>query len=710
MRAWGLALFSVFLITPRAISQQADPDSFDKTVRPFFKAHCLGCHGPEKKKGKFDLSPLGADIGAHRAGYAAILERLLAGDMPPEEESRPSPQAIRAVAEWVKKGLGNSTVQPPTDGAVAPSEGNYLPHALLFGTPARQTLPPLPRLWRLGPGAYVEGVRSLRSRTSKELAQPFSLIPDPGIRDYSSLYVVDGAGTEVLLRNAEQIVQGQTMCEVARDGQGVRVQMAQDTVRDFAPLLHPDVPPTRQQLEAAIRTQYRLVLVREPEEGEITGLIALYERNAKIADRASAAKAMLAAPLLSAEASYRFELGRGKEVRPGVRMLSPREIAFAVSLGLSDRREPGVFDAASKGGLTTREEVAAHTRRILDDPKFPKTRLLGFFREYFGYDRATEVFKDRPADVLFAPQQMIRDTDQLILWVLDRDKDVLRELLTTPKSFVNWAGPREDKKTKQVVLKRAVEAHPINDKGRKHPEAAYGMEEWPEIQPVDLPGDRLGVLMQPSWIVAWSGNFENDPVRRGRWIREQLLGGRVPDLPLGVAAKVPDEPHRTLRERHQVTRDPSCWKCHRKMDDLGLPFEAFDHYGKPRSTEQVLDPEATSKNVDKKGKPLGPIRREVPLVTSGAIATSGDAALEGPVKNGAELVRRLAGSDRVRQVFLRHVFRYYMGRNETAGDAATLQAADRAYVESGGSFKAVLVSLLSSESFLYRTVVSGGQK
>jgi len=692
MRSWGWALLAALLATPGAISQQAEPDNFERTVAPFFKAHCLRCHSSEKKKGKFDLSPLGREIGAHRAGYAAILERLLAGDMPPEEEPRPDPRMGRAVVEWIKKGLGTHTSSEPTEGGAAASEGNYLPHALLFGTPARQTIPPPPRLWRLGPSAYFEGVRSLRSRTSKELAQPFSLIPDPGIRDYSALYVVDGAGTEVLLRNAEQIVQGQ------------------DTVREFAPLLHPDVPPSRQQLETAIKTQYKQVLVREPEEAELAALIALYERNVKISDRPAAARAMLAAPLLSPEAAYRFELGRGKEVRAGVRMLSPREIAFAVSLGLSDRREPGLFDAAAKGGLTTREEVAAHLRRILEDPKFPKTRLLGFFREYFGYDRATEVFKDRPADVLFAPQQMVRDTDQLILWVLDRDKDILRELLTTPKSFVNWAGPREDKKTKQIVLKRAVEAHPINDKGRKHPEAAYGLEEWPESQPVDLPGDRLGVLMQPSWVVAWSGNFENDPVRRGRWIRERLLGGRVPDLPLGIAAKVPDEPHRILRDRLRVTRDPSCWKCHRKMDELGLPFEAFDHYGKPRTTEQVVDPEATAKNVDKKGKQLRQIHREAPLVTSGEIATSGEAGLEGPVKNPAELVRRLAGSDRVRQVFLRHVFRYYMGRNETAGDAATLQDADRAYVESGGSFKAVLVSLLSSESFLYRTVASGGQK
>jgi hypothetical protein len=68
------------------------------------------------------------------------------------------------------------------------------------------------------------------------------------------------------------------------------------------------------------------------------------------------------------------------------------------------------------------------------------------------------------------------------------------------------------------------------------------------------------------------------------------------------------------------------------------------------------------------------------------------------------MLRRLAESDRVRQVFIRHVFRYYLGRNETPGDAVTLQEAEQAYLERGGSFKALLVSLLSSESFLYRTV------
>lgn len=64
----------------------------------------------------------------------------------------------------------------------------------------------------------------------------------------------------------------------------------------------------------------------------------------------------------------------------------------------------------------------------------------------------------------------------------------------------------------------------------------------------------------------------------------------------------------------------------------------------------------------------------------------------------------LAKSQYVEQVFVRHVFRYFMGRNETLGDANTLQDAQQAYREAGGSFQALVTSLLSSDSFLLRQV------
>lgn len=91
-----------------------------------------------------------------------------------------------------------------------------------------------------------------------------------------------------------------------------------------------------------------------------------------------------------------------------------------------------------------------------------------------------------------------------------------------------------------------------------------------------------------------------------------------------------------------------------------------------------------------------------PLDISGLIAHVGDKSLEGPIKNPIDYMKKLAASKHVEQVFVRHAFRFWVARNEAPGDAASLQATHKAYRESGGSMKALITALLTSESFLYR--------
>ena len=79
--------------------------------------------------------------------------------------------------------------------------------------------------------------------------------------------------------------------------------------------------------------------------------------------------------------------------------------------------------------------------------------------------------------------------------------------------------------------------------------------------------------------------------------------------------------------------------------------------------------------------------------------------LDGEVEDAFELIEKLSKSERVRQSIIRHAFRFFLGRNEMLSDSQTLIEADHAYVESGGSFNAVIVSLLSSDSFFYRKAV-----
>ena len=72
-----------------------------------------------------------------------------------------------------------------------------------------------------------------------------------------------------------------------------------------------------------------------------------------------------------------------------------------------------------------------------------------------------------------------------------------------------------------------------------------------------------------------------------------------------------------------------------------------------------------------------------------------------------EMIDKLAGSQQVKQVFVRHAFRFWMGRNETINDATVLQDAYRAYEGNGGSMQALIASLVTSDAFLYRTVERG---
>ncbi|MBM3997686.1 MAG: DUF1588 domain-containing protein, partial [Planctomycetes bacterium] len=484
-----------------------------------------------------------------------------------------------------------------------------------------------------------------------------------------------------------------------------------------------------------------------------------------------AAEQFLISVLCHPEVLYRIERPDGSAKRGP---MPPRHTARAIAYTLTDREpDPVLWQAAIEGKLGTSEEVRKHVERILNDPTIPKSRLLGFFQEYFAYTTApdiakcTETVNELQSRVGCGFQMgfaghFVRDTDRLVEWVLESDQEVLRTLLTTRKSFLNGQYPLNYQKRlasllekkKQAAERAAREGKPFDDTNfRKDLEkllsdareasrgqgpydiqlAIYGImspdpkrklwdrepiliakhrtplpnfDDWLAGKPYDAhPEERIGILTQASWLVSMGSNFDNHAIHRGRWIRERLLGGRILEVPITVNAMLPDEPHRGLRDRMRVTREDYCWKCHRTMDPLGLPFEQYDHFGRYREKEIVVDKEKTDK--DRAKNPLS--RRtmtNIPIDTTGAITDSGDPKLDGPVKGPFDLMEKLAQSERVEQVFVRHVFRYFLGRNETLADGPTLVAAHKAYRDSNGSMKALLVSLLSSESFLYRTVPS----
>jgi len=672
----GSALIVVLLQGAPEALQEADPrrSGPEEGVGPFLTKYCLKCHGPEKPKGKFTLPDSGAVDAARVPAWKQILEKLHDGEMPPEDAPQPSTKERAEALRRIKAGLAKAGEGAESD---SPSKGNAVDHDALFSGKTSAGAATPARVWRLTDRAYENFFLQVAKKWGGgRVTSPWELTPQRGFNDYASVHRIDEADLEQHLRNATRIAHALVTQRLAK-GSGPSELRA--VVKAGASATSPEV-------QAAVGCAFQDVLGRRPTSEEQARYAGFLGKNLKSLEPEPAVEQILLAVLLHPEAVYRVEAPPGAGTRA---RLEPAELARAIAYALTDQGPDGaLLETASSGKLSAREEVGAQVARLLGDPKIAKPRILKFFQEYFGYPAAVEVFKDAPAvkaaglkHYTWVPLFFVSDTNKLIQSVLEQDRNVLRELLTTSETFVLTIPTGH---LMAEVRKNAAEKAPKFTNPRTiNILQIYEMDlrpaDWSE-RPLALPeGHRMGILTHPSWLVAHSTNFENHAIRRGRWIREKLLGGRIPDVPVTVDAQLPDEPQSTLRERMRVTRKEYCWKCHQQMDPLGLPFERFDHFGQYRTTEL--------------GKPVD---------AAGAILRSGDARLDGPVQDPFDLIRRLAASERVEQVFVRHAFRFFLGRNETLEDGPALVEAHRAYVSSGGSMKALITSLLTSDPFLYR--------
>lgn len=532
--------------------------------------------------------------------------------------------------------------------------------------------------------------------------------------------------------------------------------------------------PTDEALRAAVEYLFEALAFRPPTAAESDDYVTLVKDSIAKVGRKDGIFMGLSAIFLDRDALFRPELAEaGTPDEHGRVMLQDWELGLAVNHALRYLKpDPELRAAIVEGRMRTRADVEREIGRLLDDEAIRKPRVLQFFRDYFDHDLGGSICKDNRALAdtgvptrgdahYFAMFHATASTDRLIEIILEKDRDVLKELLTTrqvvatemDKVYFGRKHTAEEKKAalaaKKVSDAAAKEKEDLAlaalqeeiaatearlketpddralakslDRQKKAFEAekkrvelarrqrsqdtvsvdvAKAELEGPaEFARVSRPsfgagsmkperflatapaGERLGILTHPSWLVSHSDAMDNHAIHRGIWIRERLLGGGIPDVPITVDAQLPVEPDSTLRERMRVTREKYCWTCHEKMDPLGLPFEMYNHAGLYRTTE--LDQ---------------------PVDASGEIIGSGDPALDGPVGNAIEMIEKLAASERIEQVFVRHAFRFWMGRNETLHDAPVLQAAHRAYRDSGGSMKALITSLVTSDAFLYRTV------
>jgi hypothetical protein len=528
-----------------------------------------------------------------------------------------------------------------------------------------------------------------------------------------------------------------------------------------------------ERLRDAVDFLFEALTFRPPSQRESDDYLLILKQSIEKLGKEDGVVLGLSSIFLDRDALFRPELVEsGKPDQHGRVMLQDWELGLAVNHALRYIKPDKVLrQTIIEGRMRTKSDVKREVERMLADESIRKPRILRFFRDYFDYDLGGYICKDskalaetgastRGTSHYRAMFDATASTDRLIELVLQKDQDVLKQLLTTNKvvatrndnvyfgrqrtreerqaaiaeakqaekkalaeetaklesaekelaELEQWlASNPDEKRTRKKELagkKRAVAAAqkklhqatkkrrnnanrsvaPANLKGDKIfarvSRRSFGNGSMkPERILATVPEDqRLGILTHPSWLVSHSDAMDNHAIRRGKWIRERLLGGGIPDVPITVDAMLPDEPQNTLRQRMRVTTETYCWTCHKKMDPLGLPFEMYNHAGIYRTME-------LNKPVD----------------TTGEIIDSGTPELDGKVANALEMIQKLAESERAEQVFVRHAFRFWMGRNETINDAPVLQEAQRAYRDSGGSMKALITSLLTSDAFLYRT-------
>ena len=116
---------------------------------------------------------------------------------------------------------------------------------------------------------------------------------------------------------------------------------------------------------------------------------------------------------------------------------------------------------------------------------------------------------------------------------------------------------------------------------------------------IDRGGRYGGLLGQSAILMATANGVDTQPVIRGVWVLENLLGMPPPPPPKNVPALTPDtrgaQTPRDLLAAH--TQEASCAVCHSRIDPVGFVLENYDPVGRWRTTwpgtDATIDPSGT---------------------------------------------------------------------------------------------------------------------
>ncbi|MEO0040068.1 MAG: hypothetical protein RIS38_1016 [Verrucomicrobiota bacterium] len=277
------------------------------------------------------------------------------------------------------------------------------------------------------------------------------------------------------------------------------------------------------------------------------------------------AQAMIAVVLASPKFVFRAE----QEEQPHAVDAHPvSEFALASRLSYflwGSMPDEELFQLAFAKKLTANLESQA--RRLLKDPR---SRYLteGFGLQWLQLRQLSAVSPDPgmfPAFNDALRVSMMKETELFFAEIVREDRSVL-DLLDADFTYVD----------RNLAAFYGLKADFPRERGA------------PPFVRVKLPpGERGGILTHASILTATSNPTRTSPVKRGKWIMEQILGSPPPPAPPSVPALEGQALKGNLRQRmEQHRQDPACASCHARMDAIGFAFEKFDAVGQVRATDE----------------------------------------------------------------------------------------------------------------------------
>lgn len=389
-------------------------------------------------------------------------------------------------------------------------------------------------------------------------------------------------------------------------------------------------------------------------DAENAAFFVVYTVGKESATHADGLKAMIEMALQSPQFLYRLEFGTPV---PGKTVTRPTSSEMATRLSYmlwGSTPDARLLDVAKAGQLETAEQVSAQAQMMLGDPR-ARDVVRFFTNTLYGIGGLDGLERNAEAFPTFTPNLgplFRQETERFIENVVWDGAGDFATLFNAPYTFVN--GPLA---------------------------AFYGIPGVPPgdaFQRVELdPSRRLGLLTQASILAATTPGSRNNPVVRGKFIYEELFCGHIPSPPVTLnVTEPPADPTLTTRERFSVHREnDACRGCHTRLDPIGFGLENFDGVGLWRDTEN--------------GKPID---------ASGELP-DGDAA--GAFLGPAELAKKVAGSADARSCFAGKWLDFAYGRVAGDDDVCTEAQLQKAFADSRGNVKALLLALTQTDAFLY---------